>query len=257
MGKQKQFAGFMILPVWALLIIFPVLSNGDNPPKDEQRLLHVEVFLEGLYHPGSEGLNRAHGFSADGPVPQYGNGVADMVTISLHATGDYSEHAWGDLLMYEVTVSLDTGGQAWVYLPDEVGGHPLEGNCWLSVRHRNHIETVYHVPLDLNDDGPFHCDFITGNAESNTALGNNQHYLGEIMRNNTLIHAWAMYAGDITGEGQVNVADRSLLYFKLSQGVRGYLPEDLNGDGMVTIADRSLLVKNLSKGISAKTPATK
>ncbi len=256
MSKQRQVSGFLILPLWALLTIFPVQNTGNNLPKDEQRVLHVEVFLEGLYHPASEGLGLAHGFSADGPVPQYDDGVADMVTISLHEAGDYSGHAWGDLLRYEATVSLDTDGHTVVYLPDAVDGLPLSGSHWLSVRHRNHIETVYHVPLDLSGEGPFHCDFITGDADSNAAYGNNLEYLGEIMRHNATIHAWAMYAGDINGDGHVNITDRGRLNVKLSQGIRGYLPEDLNGDGMVTIADRSLLVKNLAKGISAKTPAT-
>lgn len=221
-----------------------------------ENYLHIEILLEGLFNPQTGEMRQALGFGVEGPTPVFDHGIADEIVISLHSVVDYTGESWGNFLVYEAVANLQTSGDAWVDLPSVVNGMQLNGIYWVSVRHRNHLETIYSTPIDLARGGLHHCNFIAGTSTNNNALGNNQEYLGEIHRNNEVVHSWAAYVGDINGDGVINVGDRSLLQTSLSQGVRGYIPEDLNGDGIVSISDRSLLAKNIRKGVYAFTPAT-
>ncbi len=233
------------------------VTSGNIYVKDASRLLHIEVFLEGLYNVPEQKLNQAHDFINGEPVPMFDDGISDVIIIALHETGDYSEHAWGDLLRYETTAFLESDGNAFATIPEEVNGVSLDGSYWLSIKHRNHLETIYQTPINLSELGPFHCDFITGESMENAALGNNQHYLGQVSRDESTIHAYALFVGDINGDGKININDRSYLNYHLSIGTRGYVPEDLNGDGLITISDRSRLQKNVIHFIESVTPKSK
>lgn len=255
---KKHFAKiFLICLLLVVVITKSSKASANNPNKDAGRLLYVEVFLEGLYNHSTQNLNIAHSYIDGEIVPAFGNEVSDVIIIALHEAGDYTEHNWGDLLRFETMVYLDCNGSAVINLPDEVNGVILSEAYWLSINHRNHIETVYQTPLDLSEAGPFYCDFITGDISGNTALGNNQKYFGQINRNESTIHAYGLYVGDINGDGKINITDRSLLNYNLSIGIRGHIPEDLNGDGVITISDRSILEKNLYLFIESVTPENK
>jgi len=233
----------------------PLSASVREPEGDEHRTIHIEVFLEGLYNSSSHSMNSAHDFVNGEPISAFGHGTSDVLQISLHEAGDYNKYIWGDLLRYETIGYADLDGRIVVHIPNEHNGHLLNGAYWLSINHRNHLETIYYELLDLSESGPFFCDFITGDLHSNPALGNNQAYVGKIVRNEETLHAYALYAGDINGDGKINISDRSQLNYNLSIGVRGYVADDLNGDGVITISDRSLLEKNLLQFIEIITPA--
>ena len=222
--------------------------------KQGPRLLHVGVFLQGLYDPATGQMRQAHDFGPGGPVPVLPGGWADHVRISLHEAGDYEVHDWGELLVFETETMLGCNGQASIDLPEQLGEFSLSGDLWVSVSHRNHLETVFHTPVSFDGPGPFHVDFIEGGAGNNPALGGNQALLGVAPGENGGVYVYGLYAGDIDGDGRINIGDRSLLTTRLSLGIRGYVPEDLNGDGLVTITDRSLLMKNLSLGVRSVKP---
>lgn len=257
MNKALLLKSLLIYLLLIILMVKPSRTNEHKHNKNFDNLLHIEVFLEGLYDESSQRLNQAHDFGNGHPIPAVHIGKSDTINIALHETGDYSVYDWGDLLVYETSVIVDLNGNASITIPYEYNGIVLEGSYWISINHRNHLETIYNTPINFSGGGSFYCDFITGDLNDNNALGNNQEYLGEIIRNDKQVHAYALFVGDINNDGRINTLDRSYLYYNLSRGIRGYVPEDLNGDGVITISDRSLLEKNLIQLIESITPANK
>ncbi len=229
------------------------LSESNNK---DTRSLHIELLLEGLFDEATGQLRQAHDFGKDGPIPAFSDGIADIITISLHKTADYSEYKWGEKVVFETTANLSQTGQAVLEIPDVSNGYELNETYWLSVNHRNHLETVYQEPLDFGQPGPYFADFKRGNQTENPAVANNQAYKGSIQENDETVHLWAIYAGDLNGDGYINLTDRSLLLSKLFLGLRGYIPEDIDGDGIVSILDRTLLNKNILKQVKSKNPET-
>lgn len=221
-----------------------------------KREVYVDVLLEGLYDSELMQMKKVHDFINDVPMAFYEGDVVDQVIISLHEVEDYSVHAWGSLKRYSAQVPISQEGRAILVLPDEVQGEPIDGSYWLSVNHRNHLEVIFYEPIEISGEGPFLCDLITGGPPEigNSALGNNLHYFGIFEADGESKHVWAMYAGDITGDGNIFIIDNSIFRQALFAGKRGFTPEDLNGDGVVNIVDRSIFEKNLSKRLIVETP---
>ncbi len=246
------------IEVWVLVVLGLTGFSGTGPLPEESkdRLLHVDVFLQGLYDIETHQMRQTHDFGPDGPVPKYSEGVADMITISLHAAVDYEQHQWGDFHAYKKTVPLSCDGRAIISIPEVVNGENLEGDFWISVDHRNHLNIVSRKPIFISGAGPFYYDFITGEAQGQTngALADNQYYLGIAERHGDETHAWAMYVGDILEQGLIGTPDRNALNNALLVGLRGYVTQDINGDGVVNILDRSLLAVNLLKGLVTVNP---
>ena len=223
----------------------------------EARQLHLRVMLEGLYDPAAHAMRPAMELGPDGPAPVYGDDVAGQVTVSLHEDADYTVHAWGDLLVREALVMLSLDGQATVNLPGSKDDGLPDGPYWVSVRHHNHLEVVFKTPVNIDGDGPFVVDLMTGDAHGqNGAMGDNQQLLGDMAPDGSPAFVYGMFAGDISGDGAVGLIDRSMMNAALRKGARGNVPEDLNGDGLTTIADRSLLMKNFRALIHAIHPAS-
>ena len=251
------FRGIRLWMVVMLGVVGPAMVmaevGGDDPVK---RKIYVDVLLEGLYDSNLGQMRKVHDFIDDLPVAVYAGDVADQVTISLHEVEDYSVHAWGSFKIYAAQVPVSQQGKAVLVLPDEVQGVSINGSYWLSVNHRNHLEVVFHEPLEITGEGPFLCDFITGGSPEvgNAAFENNLHYVGLSETEGESNHLWAMYAGDINGSGNIFILDNSILDEALFAGKRGFWPEDLNGDGVVNIIDRSIFEKNRFKGLIVQTP---
>lgn len=247
--------------VWVLVFLglTGFSGNGQLSKENNDRLLKVDVFLQGLYDFETHQMRQTHDFGPDGPVPKYPEGVADMITISLHEAVDYDQHIWGEFQSYIQTVPLSCDGRAIILIPFHVKGHKLEGDYWIAVEHRNHLNIVSREPISITGEGPFYYDFITGETQGQTngALADNQYYLGIAERHGNKIHAWAMYVGDISRPGLIGLPDERALNNALFSGRRGYVPQDLNGDGVVNIMDRSLLGINREKGLFAVTPDIK
>ncbi len=244
---------FGFLATFSAMIITNCLLYANTPAQDRQ--LYIEVFLEGFFDTKRSAMFPAHDIVNEIPGEVFGEGISDIITVSLHEAGDYSTFSWGDLLVYQKQALVNQDGLVIIDLPEDLHGKPMVGEFWLSVNHRNHIEIIFHEKLNFEERGNQHISFINGGFNENNALGNNQAYLGEIMRNDQLIHAWAMYAGDIDGSGAINLIDYETLLENMINGRRGYLPADLNGDGVITIRDRSILMRNLLSVISVVTPS--
>lgn len=199
---QKQSKNFVLPRVLVVTVVVMGLCGHffDVYAGEGGSMLHIEMIPEGMYDRFTGKLRPAHKSIEDGPpVPVFGSEVADRITVRLHRTVDYAIYEWDEWIVYQTDAYIDTDGNAWIELPGNVDGEPLNDCYWLSVNHRNHLETIYHSPLCLNSKEIHHCDFVTGSDKENNALGNNQQYLGEVPRNGETVDAWAFFAGDING----------------------------------------------------------
>jgi hypothetical protein len=65
---------------------------------------------------------------------------------------------------------------------------------------------------------------------------------------------FAIYSGDINQDGNIDIADGSLVEADVSNFAFGYVASDLNGDGNVDIADLPVMEANISNFIYAIIP---
>lgn len=106
-----------------------------------------------------------------------------------------------------------------------------DGNYYIVVRHRNHLDIMTPGPLLLHasiHNLPSH-DFTTG-----MAYGNIPSAVQQLLSNGE----YAMVAGDFDGTGAINASDRSKAWNQRNQ--TGYLLEDANFDGVCNAVDRSI-----------------
>lgn len=205
---------------------------------DNYKKLNLTVLLEGLYA-GSGTMNPAW----DAGGPHWGSGIADKITVELHDTVTYST------IIYSVSdVSLDVNGLATVTIPVT-----LKSRYYITVKHRNSIETVTANPVGLPGRYAVSYNFTTSAGK---AYGNNQ---------KGVVGIYMIYSGDITSAGiyypaspvRDGITDLEDLYYIFASylnGDMGYLPSDLNGDGVVDITDEYMAFDNFLLGIYAITP---
>ena len=108
------------------------------------------------------------------------------------------------------------------------------GNYWLSIKHRNHLETWSSSTLAFSTGNTVQYDFTTSSSK---AYCNNMKQVGSV---------WVLWGGDCFNDGSVNAFDYNL--FKTQFGLDGYNNCDLNGDGFVDGYDVLILYANLGKG---------
>ncbi|MBK7173702.1 MAG: dockerin type I repeat-containing protein [Bacteroidales bacterium] len=191
--------------------------------------LSVSLFLEGLYA-GSGLMNKAQNASGD----QFAGNTADQVEVELHSSvpGDYPT-----LIYSSGPVNLSTNGQIATTIPLNFGG-----SYYLSIRHRNSIETVSAIPVSFSGSS------ITYNFtdQSNKAYGNNLKQAND--------GSYLLYAGDVNQDGLIDADDMILMDNEAASFSEGYLVTDLNGDGVVNITDIDYADSNASSFISARKP---
>jgi len=104
------------------------------------------------------------------------------------------------------------------------------GNYYIIVKHRNHLETWSGLPLIFNTSIPVNYDFTT---DSTKAYGFNMKKIG---------NAWVLIVGDENQDGSIDAVDVSDLI--IQYGNIGYLSCDFNGDASVDAADVPYMIAN-------------
>jgi hypothetical protein len=66
---------------------------------------------------------------------------------------------------------------------------------------------------------------------------------------------FAIYSGDITQDGFIDILDQGILDNDLQNFASGYVLSDLNGDSFVDIVDQSILDNNIFNFIGVISPA--
>jgi hypothetical protein len=81
----------------------------------------------------------------------------------------------------------------------------------------------------------------------NNAYGDNQKEVE--------VGVFAIYSGDITQDGFIDILDQSILDNDLQNFAAGYVLSDLNGDSFVDIVDQSILDNNIFNFVGVISPA--
>ncbi len=107
------------------------------------------------------------------------------------------------------------------------------GNYYIVIRHRNHLETWSASPQFFSTGTPVNYDFTTAATQ---AYGSNMKLVGSV---------WVLIAGDINQDGFVDPSDYDA--FITQFGTDGYVGADLNGDNYADGYDLPYLYSNFFK----------
>lgn len=195
------------------------------------RTLSLKLLLEGFYN-GSGTMNKVKDFDGVNFVDKYAGNIVDLFTVELRAQANYSTLIWSNN-----SVQVLTNGNATVYVP-----YVLNGTYWITIKHRNHIETVSSSAVSFAGCSAS-WDFT--NAVSK-AYGNNLKPAGGGF--------FVIFAGDVNQDGNITVLDRALIDLDIYNGVQGYVVSDINGNGSTTIVDRAITDVNIYDGVAKVTP---
>jgi hypothetical protein len=192
----------------------------------------IKIFLEGLYA-GSGTMNQAQGDTG----PQFPAGIADKIAVELH----FNSTPYG--IFYEVNdIDLHTDGTLQVNnLPANTSS-----SYYITIKHRNSIQTWSALPYDFSGAGPFSYDFSTAATQ---AYGDNQ--------KDMLDGYFAIYCGDVDQDGGITVVDMGLVDNQSAIFGGGYIPEDIDGDGGVSTIDMGLIDNNSAAFVGAVFPGAK
>jgi hypothetical protein len=191
----------------------------------------IRVFLEGFYDTGTGEMRKAKDFDG-GIVDKFEGTIADKITVELHTPGSYGVNPY-------VFTGINLHQDGYAYF---AATGLSATNYYVTVKHRNHLETVSAAPVNFAFGGITY-DFTTAASQ---AYGNNQ----KTMSNGK----FAIFAGDINQDGQVTGADRSLVNTDVIDIAKGYRVTDVNGDGNISGADRSLVNTNVIDIRKKETP---
>ena len=149
----------------------------------------------------------------------------------MHDAGNYA-----NLIYTASNVDLHTDGTAAVIIPASYGG-----SYFLTVHHRNSIETVSAAPVSFS-----------GNTIAYTFDNGSNAYGGNLMYEPD--GKWVIYGGDTNQDGLVDATDMVLIDNAASSFQTGYIDIDVNGDGLIDSSDMVLLDNNASQFIARITP---
>jgi hypothetical protein len=107
------------------------------------------------------------------------------------------------------------------------------GNYYIVIKHRNHIETWSSLPVTFNTGSTASYDFSTAASK---AYGNNMKSFNSV---------WVLYGGDCENDGSVNAFDYNLLRTEFGKDLFNVC--DLNGDTYVDGFDVKILFANFGK----------
>lgn len=165
----------------------------------------IKVLLEGFYNGSTQVQDTVRVYLAN-PTSPYAFRDSSLVFLSTSGTG---------------TCSFQ---------------HAPNGNYYIVLKHRNHLETWSSLPQLFNTGNIVNYDFTTS---SNKAYGNNMKQIGSV---------WVLYGGDINQDGNIDLND--YFAFVAQFGHDAYISADLNGDTYADGHDLPILYGNFGKSRS-------
>ncbi|MBE2257087.1 MAG: hypothetical protein IAE65_12915 [Ignavibacteria bacterium] len=117
----------------------------------------------------------------------------------------------------------------------------INGNYYLIIKHRNHLETWSKLPQLFLTNSPVNYDFT---ISANMAYGDNMKQFGS---------SWVLFGGDPNQDGSIDAID--IPVFIGQYGTQGYLSCDFNGDNDVNAGDVNIISSNF--GITIASPIVK
>lgn len=119
------------------------------------------------------------------------------------------------------------------------------GNYYITLKHRNSIETWSSLPVSLAAGSTVQYEFISNQS---TAYGNNL----AIADNSPL--RYSIYSGDVNGDAIVDAFDLSEIDNDAFNFASGYLLTDITGDNHVDASDGSVADNNAANFVSVIRP---
>ncbi len=202
-------------------VLIPCTLNISN-----NKNLNLTVLLEGL-HNGPGTMRKAQGTSGD----QFPGTVADQMTVELREAADYNNVVYTD-----PNVNLNTNGSASLVIPAE-----NSGSYYVTIRHRNSIETTTALPLSFSGSDIIY-NFTTAASQ---AYGSNLQQAGG---------DFVIFGGDVNQDGAVDTGDMTPTDNDAGSFAGGYLPTDINGDGTVDTGDITVIDNNAAGFTGKVTP---
>jgi hypothetical protein len=163
-----------------------------------------------------------------GPVNRFPATIADRITIELHEPGNYGTP------VATTTANLLQDGTAVAYLPET-------GSYYLTIKHRNHLETVSAATIDFATATNY--NFTTAASQ---AYGDNMLELEA--------GVFGIYGGDVNQDDILSGADLVAATADVRGVVTGYVVTDVNGDGVLSGADLVKITGNVRTVVVAQTP---
>lgn len=119
------------------------------------------------------------------------------------------------------------------------------GTFYLTVKHRNSIETWNASGVNYSRGGTYAYSFATAPAQ---AYGNN---LKQVDSNPV---RFAIYSGDVSQDGAVDIADLGMIDNDAANFISGYVVTDVTGDSNVDLSDLLVTDNNASNFVSVIRP---
>jgi alpha-tubulin suppressor-like RCC1 family protein len=177
------------------------------------------------------------GTESTGTLDNMPTNAVDWVLLELRDAADPTQIVWQKAALLLSDGSIQDADNPYpnkvrLDLPD---GNivPSNGSYYLVVRHRNHLAIISNSPIPIINNG-LSYDFT---LSPQTAMGNNQ----LVQINNR----YALKAGDIDGNGIINVTDFNILTTKMGT-IGQYIGSDCDLNRVVTTSDFNLYGSNSS-----------
>ena len=216
------------------------------PYSSTKTLNLTSVFLEGAYT-GLSTMMSAMDATYDefgnitGVVPKWGAGIADHITVELHASTTHYDAGCDcqvsdyPTVIYPATdVPLSTTGTATVSIPGE-----YNGTYYLTIKQRNHIETVSALPLSFAGATiSYAFNALTQAYDANMTT--------VLEADGETVSPPLIFGGDVNQDGQVEAEDMNEVGNDASFFVYGYVNTDVVPDAQVESSDINIVGNNAS-----------
>ncbi|MBS1516865.1 MAG: FG-GAP repeat protein [Bacteroidetes bacterium] len=180
--------------------------------------IDLSVIMEGFYNASFNTMN-----------------ISDTVKVYLRSSA--SPYSIIDSSKSVINSGTHTGSFA-IY-------NATSGNYYLSIRHRNTIETWSAGSINYSAGGSVNYSFITSSSQ---AFGSNMKQV------DASPVRYRIYSGDENQNGIVDLTDVVNVSNAASSFTNGYVISDMNGDNIVDLSDLVLTSNNASAFVAAIVP---
>jgi len=178
--------------------------------------LNLTMFINGFYNAGTNSQ------------------ISDTITVQLRNTLSPFE------IVDEAKSVVSSSGNAVLKFVNAPSG-----NYYLSIKHRNSIETWSASGVSITSNGSVNYNLSSSSAQ---AYGNNMPQI------DTSPKRYGIFSGDENQDGYVNLTDIVNVYNNAAIFVNGYVASDMNGDNLTDLTDVVITFNNANEFVSAITP---
>ncbi len=179
------------------------------------------------------------------PFPRFDRGIVDWIYVEIWdypPNGKFmGDDQRGNIVDSTSALLLSDGRIVGVDGYPYVSFDKLKSNdYYVLIKHRNHLSVMSAKPITFTTGIPNEVNTIDFTAKMENILDKSSDLTFSAVAN--VNGKYAMFGGDIDGDGLIATADRSLIIKTLTRV--GYETTDIDFDGAVMAIDRSFVVKN-------------